>query len=420
MANDGAPSSQPSAAGVSLTATETITGSKTFQNATGQTFRQAATQDGILLRGRAGGTSSYTIEIVPTVLTASRVQTAQDSPGTIPLIEVQASDSFRNKLINGDFRIWQLGTSFTGSLSTRQYTADQGYMFVDGSGVVFNASQQAFTLGAAPVELPYFYRFAVTTAGSASTVTVAYGQPLEDVRQFAGKRIVVSFWAKADATRTYTPRLVQNFGTGGSPSASVTTAGSGISVTTGLTQYVQAFNVPSISGKVLGTNNDHYLAIEILGPNNTVQTFDLSMIEVRPSPASEGTVATPWELRPLEVELLRCYRYVFPTFSLGVTPAQNVGIGTGEMSWQALLAGINQNRGVVRFPVEMRAAPSITFYNPAAANAQARDLSASLDCTSTTAARITSKGFAITSVGTASSNITNEIGVHFVAKAQLP
>jgi hypothetical protein len=63
-----------------------FTGANTFTNTTGQTFRPAATQDGVLIRGRAGGTSSYTTEIVPTTLTASRTVTLPDATGTVALL----------------------------------------------------------------------------------------------------------------------------------------------------------------------------------------------------------------------------------------------------------------------------------------------------------------------------------------------
>jgi hypothetical protein len=68
---------------VFLASANAFTGANTFTNSTGQTFRQAATQDGILLRGRAGGTTSRNVEIVPASLTASRVLTAPDVTGTI-------------------------------------------------------------------------------------------------------------------------------------------------------------------------------------------------------------------------------------------------------------------------------------------------------------------------------------------------
>ena len=75
----------PAAGGgdVLLASNNAFTGANTFTNATGQIFRSAATQDGILLRGRAGGTTSRTVEIIPTTLTASRVLTAPDVSGTI-------------------------------------------------------------------------------------------------------------------------------------------------------------------------------------------------------------------------------------------------------------------------------------------------------------------------------------------------
>lgn len=65
------------------TSNNPFTGANTFTNSTGQIFRQAATQDGVLLRGRAGGTSSYTVEIVPSTLTSSRTLTAPNVSGTI-------------------------------------------------------------------------------------------------------------------------------------------------------------------------------------------------------------------------------------------------------------------------------------------------------------------------------------------------
>jgi len=71
-----------------------FTGANTFTNATGQIFRQAATQDGILLRGRAGGATSRTVELVPDTLTASRTLTAPDSSGTIALNESLAATDF--------------------------------------------------------------------------------------------------------------------------------------------------------------------------------------------------------------------------------------------------------------------------------------------------------------------------------------
>ena len=74
---------QGAASDVTLAGANAFTGANTFTNATGQLFRQAATQDAVLLRGRAGGTTSLNVELVPTTLTASRTLTLPDVSGTV-------------------------------------------------------------------------------------------------------------------------------------------------------------------------------------------------------------------------------------------------------------------------------------------------------------------------------------------------
>jgi hypothetical protein len=56
-----------------------FTGANTFYNATGQTFAPASTNDGIIVQGRAGGSSSYRVTLATTTLTASRTVTFPDN-----------------------------------------------------------------------------------------------------------------------------------------------------------------------------------------------------------------------------------------------------------------------------------------------------------------------------------------------------
>ena len=60
-----------------------FTGANTFYNATGQTFAPASTNDGIIVLGRAGGSSSYRVTLAPTTLSASRTLTLPDATGTV-------------------------------------------------------------------------------------------------------------------------------------------------------------------------------------------------------------------------------------------------------------------------------------------------------------------------------------------------
>lgn len=68
---------------VILAANNAFTGANTFTNTTGQVIRKAATQDGITLTGRAGGTTSLSVSITPTTLTANRTLTLPDTTGTL-------------------------------------------------------------------------------------------------------------------------------------------------------------------------------------------------------------------------------------------------------------------------------------------------------------------------------------------------
>jgi hypothetical protein len=66
---------------VSAASNNAFTGANTFYNATGQTFGTAtSTQDGFLVTGRAGGSSSYRLTLTPGTLAASRTITFFD-PG---------------------------------------------------------------------------------------------------------------------------------------------------------------------------------------------------------------------------------------------------------------------------------------------------------------------------------------------------
>ena len=118
-----------------------------------------------------------------------------------------------NRIINGNFNIWQRGTNFTAS----EYTADR-WFYEEGDGAV-TVTRAAFTLGQTDVpEEPEFYIRQNQTGGS--TTVPSLTQRVEGVRTFAGQAVTLSFWAKvATGTLTVTPRFAQNFGTSGGPSS---------------------------------------------------------------------------------------------------------------------------------------------------------------------------------------------------------
>lgn len=134
----------------------------------------------------------------------------------------------------------------------------------------------------------------------------------------------------------------------------------------------------------------------------------------------DGEEVQDWApVTPAE-ELSRCQRFYAKTFALGTAPAQNVGVDTGALRFVATVAGANPERGASwRYPVAMRATPTVTLYNPAAANAQARDETAAADCSATTTIGATDSSIGLGMTGAAGTAVGNLLTVHATADAEL-
>jgi hypothetical protein len=63
-----------------------FTGANTFYNATGQAFAPATTNDGIILQGRAGGSSSYRVTFATATLSGNRTLTFPDATDTAAVL----------------------------------------------------------------------------------------------------------------------------------------------------------------------------------------------------------------------------------------------------------------------------------------------------------------------------------------------
>jgi len=223
----------------------------------------------------------------------------------------------KNKIINGDFGINQRG--FTSTTTTATYGFDRfSTSFLDGT-VTYSA--QTFTPGTAPVAGYEGTNFAqiVTTGQTLTTARAQLQQRIESVRTLAGQTATFSFWAKANSgTPNVNVTLAQDFGNGGSPSASVSTAGTVQTITTSWARYSFTISVPSISGKTLGTTTDGFLAANIFvsggsatnAPTVGVQnnTFQIWGVQVE-----AGSTATPFQTATgtKQGELAACQRYYY-------------------------------------------------------------------------------------------------------------
>jgi hypothetical protein len=250
----------------------------------------------------------------------------------------------KNKIINGNFTVWQRGTSLT----TNGYIADRWTLNHDVNPTSFTQSQQTFTPGAAPVagyEGSFFWRYAITTLGSGSGVY--FNQRIEDVRTFAAQPVTISFWAKANAATTIGATVQQNFGSGGSGGTSTFFGSS--SVTTSWTRFSVTATMPSISGKTVGTSS--FLQMYLSWTPTASQTVDIWGVQVE-----YGSKATPFQTASggsPQAELAMCQRY----FERMVNGADNSSETIGVFQ----CFSTTQGYGTLRFVVPKRATPSMTF-----------------------------------------------------------
>lgn len=121
-----------------------------------------------------------------------------------------------------------------------------------------------------------------------------------------------------------------------------------------------------------------------------------------------GLYATPYVNPDPYEELDELATFYWKTFPLGITPAQNAGsTGCYLFPPQTVAASTAAGQNGLRFPKRMTKAPTITLYNPSAANALARNTTVPADAAATTVGTVneTSVNLAYTSaIGSAATN----------------
>ena len=268
----------------------------------------------------------------------------------------------KNKIINGDFSINQ--RQFTSVTTTGTFGFDRFRISASDGTVTY--TPQTFTTGTAPVagyEGTNFARI-VTTGQTLATARADLNTPIESVKTFAGQTVTVSFWAKCDVTsKKIAVEMVQNFGSGGSPSSTVNTYFGQVTLTTSWARYTVTGTVPSIAGKTIGTTantsslqlflwnsagSDYNARTGSIGIQNN--TFDMWGIQVE-----EGSTVTDYQTATgtIQGELAACQRYYFKL------PGSN----------NIFYAGFNNSTteaySAIPLPVTMRVRPTTTVTNAA-------------------------------------------------------
>ena len=211
------------------------------------------------------------------------------------------------------------------------------------------------------------------------------------------------------------PAHVANFGyitpfnceTNGNP-ANVSLDANGVTCVLGNTwnRFSGSFYIPT------NTNN---LLVGIWSNDQLAALDELNIAEIG---LYDGMEVRDWYTlsSPLEYERIR--RYYQKTFALATAPAQSAG-NVGAIQFMAGRAAALVNTCYYTFPTPMLKTPTVTIYNPGAANAQARDLTVPGDCSSTTAANTTENSVTISTTGNATTAVGNPIAFHLALDSEI-
>jgi hypothetical protein len=323
---------------------------------------------------------------------------------------------FRNYIINGDFKIWQRGTTYALTTTVGAYgTADRW-----GADMQVSAAGIANQTTSPPTGFKYAMKLGRTSA-SALAEYIQIGQVIESTHaiSLAGQTVTLSMWLKAGANfsgSSFNLNICYGTGTDEGLSSMQNSAWTGfnnsfnsaVSPTTSWVRYTYTVTIPTTATEI-GINL-YYLTAGTAGVDDNIY---IAGVQLEP-----GSIATPYEFRPFGVELGLCQRYYRKSFPYATAPAQNAGVAGAVCIKNPIALG--DPAEFIPFDPPMRAAPTVTTYNPSATNANWRDITASSDVTVSVdpAGALSSTGVLLATSGTVAT-LGDILGIHYQAVAEL-
>jgi hypothetical protein len=323
-------------------------------------------------------------------------------------LTLQGAVSFKNKIINGNFDIWQRGTSFSVT-ANNTFTADRWSRNFDGSGATRTVSRQNFAINQTEVSgaPKYFINSTQSVAGTGGTFN-ALVQRIESVRTFAGQTVTVSFWAKSSVGSFVQLSLGQRAST--NVFLTVTSA----TLTSAWTKYTGTITLPAIASGVTEDGNDH-LEMAFNFNSNVTHNIDIAQVQIE-----AGSIATPFEQRPIGTELQLCQRYFEKSYNLETALQAFTAEGLAMVTVRATGSASTENC-LIPFKVPKRSNPVITTYRrDGAAGSQWRYNGTAY--AAVTIDLIGQNGFSVYFASTAAGLVANNavtIDGHWTANAEL-
>lgn len=311
--------------------------------------------DGSVTTNKLANSAVTTVKIANNAVTLAKLST-----------DVQNGVITPNVLVNSSLQFWQAATSLGSGTGAR----DAADMFRHNSaGTTYTVAQTGWPNGFVnPIGQGDFYMRVVTSTVAGASNFCIVSIPVENVNTLSGTQVTLSMWCRTLVGQNIAIEFQQEFGTGGSPSAAVSTPAGLVAVpATNFTRMSVTVTLPTTAGKTLGSNNDDCLRIVIwldagssfntrasnLGQQSG--TFDFWGFKLEP-----GSAASTYEVPDRATEYLKCLRY------FQKLPAAGGGVGTIMFSSNVTSGNLYQT--VYAYPVRTRGIPSVVYTDGASVN----------------------------------------------------
>jgi hypothetical protein len=260
---------------------------------------------------------------------------------------IVASSAANSMLHNGDFQIWQRGTSF--SAVNRAYGPDRWYALVQG------ANQQFDIVSTGAAGLANLSCKCTQTQVTAARHGICQLIESNNTTRFRGRAVRFQFSIKADASRNFRAAIIEWTGTANAPdtdpinswTSSTYTTGNFFKATTttvtavsGSLAVTTVWQTFSVSGTVSSSANNIYVMVWSEGTTAQNGTFTITECGLY-----DGNTVQSWFSPRYEDVLAQCQRYFISVTSKQVGLAFNTST---LYTW-----------GSFDFPVTMVKAPSL-------------------------------------------------------------
>ena len=300
------------------------------------------------------------------------------------VFNASSSFGFKNRIINGDFKIAQRGSVYaSGENNDDTYNLDRWYVLSDGNDIVDISRTTTVPTGAKnsiglDVET-INKKFGIAQIIEQSNcydaiggnVTLSFQAKVSSITKLDNVKCAIVAWS--GTADTVTSDIISAWGVEGTnptliANATYENSPVNLNVTTSFASYSATANVDTASAKNI------ILFIWSDVTDTTLGDF-LYITNVQ---LEKGSTATSFDVRPYTTELQLCQRY----YSIG-----SINNGGGAGFKYGLAANANMFNSTHTFPVEMRDAPTIALGTPTYSNCSS--ISASFDGTYSNEAFVT-------------------------------